>query len=285
MRNGIKDPKAFLAACSAICVMLLMVLVVQASVADTSADAPPRRDPGMSPTTLSVAGVDTPPCTGLVTIALSAPITGVVHGVYSFTGTVNPDATPEITYTWTATAQDPIRHTIEQTTDTITRSWDVAGEKTVTLTAINGCSEALRATATITIEKPMWTAYLPFAVRNTFKDPFEPNDSTGDAYGPLESARSYSAYFPDESDPDDFYFISVPPGTLVAAYLDVPDSLDLDLWIYDEALKVVSASHKTGKGVSEALQFTSESPGKHFLRVYPFSGRSMSDWYTLVATY
>lgn len=129
-------------------------------------------------------------------------------------------------------------------------------------------------------------AYLPAALKaftkNYFVDPYEPNDTFDQAYGPLDPNQAYSAYFPDENDPDDYYWIEVTTLSRINVQLLVPDALDLDLWVYDADRNLVAGSSRIGPGLDESVRYRPEATGKYYIRIYRFSGSSKTDAYTLV---
>jgi hypothetical protein len=99
-------------------------------------------------------------------LAINGPITGTTKANYDFTATVVPTMTNQpITYTWQATGQDPTIHT-GGLSDTVTFSWQVAGTKTIIVTADNGLNEPVTAVHTITIGIiDDWLLYLPFLIK------------------------------------------------------------------------------------------------------------------------
>ena len=64
----------------------------------------------------------------------------------------------------------------------------------------------------------------------------------------------------------------------------MPSALDLDLWIYDEDLNLVTGSGRVGFGRDEAASFGPAKSGKYYIRVYPFAGWTISEPYVLTAS-
>lgn len=79
----------------------------------------------------AVAG--TPP----TSVAISGISDGLFYTDYTFTAQVSPlTATQPITYSWTATGQEPIIH-VGGAKDSVSFNWDTGGSKTVSVTATN----------------------------------------------------------------------------------------------------------------------------------------------------
>jgi hypothetical protein len=264
------EPRAILG-CVACGAVFFLILVIQATVVSS-----------IHAVTIEHRSL----CNPLADVSLLGPIEGSVYAAHTFTATVGPnDAALPITYTWEATGQISDTHSIHKLSDTIQFVWKITGTKTVTVTAINECGDAVSDTRGITIKARHWYIYLPLVLRDYFYDPYEPNNTLEQAYGPLLSNQSYVAYIPDETDPDDYYFISIVSTARVEVRLDVPDELDLDLYVYDANRKPVAWSNLSGRGVDEAVGFIPTAAITHFIRVYPFAGWSKADPYTLTVAF
>jgi YD repeat-containing protein len=107
-------------------------------------------------------------CNKLTGVELGDPPTTTTVGIpTTFTATVEPPtATLPITYTWQATGQTPVTHTVYSISDTAVFAWNVVGPQVVTVTAVNECGGDVSMTHTITItaEAPRWYIYLPLVL-------------------------------------------------------------------------------------------------------------------------
>ena len=109
-------------------------------------------------------GADEFYCYALAGVSVAGPTTGITDTAITFTAIVSPlTATPYITYTWQASGQSPITHTIYQLSDTAIFAWTVVGSQTITVTAVN-CGGSDVGMHIITIAK--WRIYLPLVLRN-----------------------------------------------------------------------------------------------------------------------
>jgi len=122
--------------------------------------------------------------------------------------------------------------------------------------------------------------HLPLVMRNLVIDPYEPNDTFEQAWGPLTSGQAYVAYIP-QGDPDDFYYVNFTVLYPIHIQLVVPSALDLDLYIYDANRNLVAWSNVSGYGVDEAVNFTPATTGKYYIRIYPYAGWNQADPYML----
>lgn len=97
----------------------------------------------------------------LTEVAVSGPATGMVNTTYLLTAASSPiTATQMITYIWQATGQTPITHT-GGLSDTVSFSWNMAGNQIITATAANA-GNSVTDTHAITIYQ---TLYLPVVVK------------------------------------------------------------------------------------------------------------------------
>ncbi len=107
------------------------------------------------------------PCNALDDVGIAGLPTGTVGTLYTFTATVSPsDATLPVTYTWEATGKASVIHIVYGITDTAAFTWDVAGTRTVTVTAVNECEGAVSNTHVIIIESGGRYIYLPLVLRS-----------------------------------------------------------------------------------------------------------------------
>jgi len=273
------------AACVAFGTMLGLLLLLLAMIPITTSA---NQNEGETSRLLAVEPITartTLACNKLATASLAGPITGKVGVIHTFTVAVSPsNADLPITYTWQATGQIPKIHTVSKLTDTIGFGWPISGSQHVTVTALN-CLVA-SATDSLIINIEQWHTYLPLALKRYLYDPHEPNDTRGQAYGPLVSGRTYIGFFPDAVDRNDYYKIDIFTKEKVSAQLGVPDRIDLNLWVYDAAGQYITGSGLMGDGLDEALEFEPAATGTYYLRVHrPVEGPGQEDPYALVATF
>ncbi|MFC2037281.1 PPC domain-containing protein [Chloroflexota bacterium] len=225
-----------------------------------------------------------PFCHALAGVEISGPATGSVGRATSFTAETSPQtATEPITYAWQVDGGAHITKT-GGLSNTAIFSWVVAGPHVVAVWASNECSGPVSHTHTIAIEGRQHTISLPLVLGRHFVDPYEPNDPVALAFGPMVSDRPYVAYIP-EGDAEDYYYIEVTSPNPVSVQLNVPDALDLDLYVYDAGFDLVDWSNLSGHGVDEAVDFTPTASGTIYIRVYPFAGRSKDEPYALQAVF
>lgn len=122
---------------------------------------------------------------------------------------------------------------------------------------------------------------LPIVVRNYFHDPYEPNDTFADAWGPLVSGVTYHAHFPTESDEDDYYYFDMPATHRVEMWLtDILPGNDHALYLYDAAHVFVDFSDNYGAEDEHIVQI-SLLAGRYYVRVERFQGTTQTQPYAL----
>jgi uncharacterized protein YjiK len=133
--------------------------------------------------------------------------------------------------------------------------------------------------------------YLPLVLKNyaTFVNPYEDHDSFGQAYGPLASGASYSAY-PDDS--FDFYYVVLDnPTTVTAQVTDY--QAEGQMRMYDQNESAIGDLDwndpddpgDKGDGVMTVGPLSLES-GKYYIRIYTApESQHTSALYTLEVTY
>ncbi|MCA9980713.1 MAG: proprotein convertase P-domain-containing protein, partial [Anaerolineales bacterium] len=98
---------------------------------------------------------------GATTTAVGEPIT--------LTATTTPLTTTfPLTVTWSATGLDGVTAVVNDLTATQTFTWDTAGSKTITVTAVNSLGQPVTTQHTILISEPPqteWRLYLPLATK------------------------------------------------------------------------------------------------------------------------
>jgi uncharacterized repeat protein (TIGR01451 family) len=133
---------------------------------------------------------------------------------------------------------------------------------------------------------PQTTTYLPLILYQ--QDPYEPNDTREQAYGPLVSNQAYTSYIYTEFDQRDYYYLTLPSTGSITVDLIVPDCCDYDLYLYDSPTgSYVAASNYMGKGLDEHIDYGAGQAGTvYYILVYSFyQDHSSEDPYVLNATF
>ncbi len=119
-------------------------------------------------------------------------------------------------------------------------------------------------------------------------DPYEPNDTPDQAYGPLVSGQVYEAYIWDATDSSDYYFIKpTTKAEIVVTLSNIPAGCDYDLYVYykeGDTYQLVARSDRYGN-VDEEARFTPTPGIRYYIRVYPYEGASNQQRYRLRAVY
>lgn len=128
--------------------------------------------------------------------------------------------------------------------------------------------------------------YLPLALRSYSyappTDPFEPNDTIGEAWGPLWPSGTYYGYFLTEDDEDDFYYSDQPFSGVfgVTVYLtDIPPGNDYALHLYDRSGTLVASSDNPGNADEHVLRYY--LPDLVYIQVERIEGTSVTQPYAL----
>jgi hypothetical protein len=135
----------------------------------------------------------------------------------------------------------------------------------------NGLEEADFRTSDITV-------LVPLVLRNYKHNPYEPNDSLGEAYGPIHQGVRYFSY-PD--DDDDYYFFEL--GTSSSVLIEVKNYRARgDLLLYDERGDLIG---QWGRGGSQMeVGPLNLEPGRYYIRVYTDFDHNMDYLYELKYT-
>lgn len=111
-------------------------------------------------------------------------------------------------------------------------------------------------------------------------DPYEPNDSSPNAYGPIIPGVPYEGKICTSSDVDWFKVNISTPGT-ISLSLTVPSSNDYDMELYNPAGVWVAGSYN-GTGASESINYNTSTTGNYYLRIYGYNGSyNTTNSYTL----
>jgi hypothetical protein len=112
---------------------------------------------------------------------------------------------------------------------------------------------------------------------------YEPNNYRCSTTFELSSGVPIQSYICSPDDKDDYYYINVATLTPINVQLTgLPHGVDYDLYLYfDDSIVANSANYGN---VGEALTYAPSQTGMYFIRVYPYSGHSLSP-YTLQADF
>lgn len=111
-------------------------------------------------------------------------------------------------------------------------------------------------------------------------DPYESNDTMETSY-PINIGTRYQSYISSNTDVD-YYKLNVnKPGDMCIALSDLPFDYDLDL--YNPSGQVIGSS-ASGSTSSEFINFNAGEIGNYYIRVYPYSGFSTTQKYSLIVT-
>ena len=126
---------------------------------------------------------------------------------------------------------------------------------------------------------------MTLVLRSFFRDPYEPNDTFFQAWGPLVSGQTYRAYFPSESDPADYYYFEVPDTPDIEIWLtDIPAGNDYDLYLYNDLPAYIDFSGTVGSGDEHIFQANLDE-GKYYIRLTREAGTSQTQPYALRAVF
>jgi hypothetical protein len=114
-------------------------------------------------------------------------------------------------------------------------------------------------------------------------DPYEPNDSAGTAYGPINSGEAYDdAEISTTSDADWFHFTIGSTGTITVSVAHESGE-DLDWYLYKstDTTNYVARGYTTNN--PETGNYSATWVGKYYVKVIGYSGSTST--YTLTVTY
>lgn len=112
---------------------------------------------------------------------------------------------------------------------------------------------------------------------------YEPNNYRCSTTFELSSGLPIQSYICAEDDSNDYYYIDVTTLDRITVRLtNIPSGVDYDLHLYYED-NWVAGSDKPGNAAEE-IDYMPSQTGRYYIRVYPYSGHSLSP-YTLRADY
>ena len=128
--------------------------------------------------------------------------------------------------------------------------------------------------------------YLPTPRPTEGCDVCEPNESRATACGPLAPNTDYRyALRCAATIDDDVYYIDTgQSGKIVADLTSIPAATNYNLYLYDKDSNLLAYSVQPGNG-PEHLEYDAPQAGRYYARVYPQSGCSDSNLYTLRLAY
>ena len=115
---------------------------------------------------------------------------------------------------------------------------------------------------TITIENQIFTVHQKG--KEVCTDDFEENEDFNNAYGLLQSGRSYNGIICSSSD-NDYFKINLASMGTITAQLTVPPGKNYDLSLYDADQNIVATSMR-GTGSPESIEYNG-SPGTYYISV------------------
>ncbi len=98
-------------------------------------------------------------------VVINGPMQGLIDTTYAFTATVSPISTTlPLTYTWNATGQTAVTHTLSSLTDVISFTWPVTGTQTISVNVSNAVGGPVSTTHTFAVTEP-WILYCPLVFK------------------------------------------------------------------------------------------------------------------------
>jgi hypothetical protein len=117
----------------------------------------------------------------------------------------------------------------------------------------------------------------------SYANNYEPNNFRCSTTFALSSGESIQSYICAKDDIDDYYYVDVASLTSINVQLTgIPSRVDYDLYLYYGETRV-AGSNNAGNA-DEEINYTPSQTGRYYIRVYPYSGHSLSP-YTLRANF
>lgn len=201
-------------------------------------------------------------------VARLAPPTSTPMPSPTQTRTPTPTLTPVPTLTWTPTS-----------------TWTPTQSPTHTWTPTPSPSRAagrLNFLPLLTHDATLTPTPTPTPVPG---DPYEPNNSFLEAWGPLTSEQVYRALIYALGDSDDYYWFDVAQAHAIQISLEhIPAGNNYHLYLYTSSLALAGYSGNPDNQ-SEYISTTSSPVGHYFVRVQRVTGYSATQQYVLRATF
>lgn len=161
---------------------------------------------------------------------------------------------------------------------TVSHTYATSGTYGVVMTATNGCGQDV-VSGTISVgPRPIESVYLPILFLKAFFGPCEsePNNSPGEANGPLRSGRDYCG---QPNDADDYFYFSTLAGN-VSVDLTNYQGQGGQLILYDSSFNPIVWDNNPADGYHIEANVAA---GRYYIRLY--SVGFSSEPYTLRATF
>jgi len=199
--------------------------------------------------------------------------------------TPTPTPTPTRTPTYTPT-HTPTYTPTHTPTYTPTRTPTHTPTRTPTYTPTHTPTRTSTYTPTRTPTRPTGV-YLPMLHKNLRKDPHEPNNSRGEAWGPLLSGQLYWSYMNSNEDRWDYFYFDLSSDHSVEVWLqNVPSGANYQLQVFDKDNVRIGYSGNSGNA-DEHIRLEDAAPGRYYIAVNRASdsGFSAIDPYSLKVVY
>jgi hypothetical protein len=123
-----------------------------------------------------------------------------------------------------------------------------------------------------------------FAAGPLHADTFEPNDSIGQAYGPLASGVTVESMISSDGD-QDWYTIDAAAGALTITLTGIPSGTDYDMCLTDQGGNILAPCSDAEGNADERIDYLVTGPGRFWIHVFAPSGFSITIAYRLTATF
>ena len=116
-------------------------------------------------------------------------------------------------------------------------------------------------------------------------DPYEPNNSFAEAWGPLASGQVYRALIYSPDDGEDFYWFDMPQSHTIQVSLEqIPAGNNYHLYLYTSSQVLAGYSANSGNQ-SEYILTGTRTAGRYYVRVQRATGYSATQQYSLRTVY
>ncbi len=133
-----------------------------------------------------------------------------------------------------------------------------------------------------THNNPFAENWVPRAGLEVDNDPFEPNDSFAQAYGPLNSGAIYEAFIWTQADYD-YHFVDIAAsGIFEAILLETVADATYELCLYNSNTQLIRCENTYGEGTAHVIRYDLPA-GRYYLLVKSSYGFSQTNRYQLQA--